>query len=146
MNCHRCLVIHVLTNVRIFGVYRKVSLSSINQKLCDNVFLRLCVLRAQEKQVTPLQKLFCRQCRQPVAVVAVASAVYGASPLYNTACTLNCLGQRQCGQSVSALWVRFAAESCVGGCYSTVTALFCLAENRRHLVILEIGGKGDCNN
>ena len=24
-------------------------------------------------------------------------------------------------------WVSFTAESCVGGCYSTVTALFCLA-------------------
>ena len=41
--------------------------------------------------MTPLQKLLCMQCRQPVAVVAVAAAVYGASPLYNTACTLYCL-------------------------------------------------------
>ena len=41
--------------------------------------------------MTPLQKLLCTQCRQPVAVVAVAAAVYGASPLYNTACTLYCL-------------------------------------------------------
>ena len=31
------------------------------------------------------------QCRQPVAVVAVAAAVHGTSPLYNTACTLYCL-------------------------------------------------------
>ena len=148
----------------------------------------------QKKQVTPLQKLLCRQCRQPVAVVAVASAVHGASlytirparytalvstsplyntactlycpgqhfpsipyglrailpwsalplytirparytalvstsPLYNTACTLYCPGQRQCGQCVLAVWVSFTAESCVGGCDSTVNALFCLAEN-----------------
>ena len=41
--------------------------------------------------MTPLQKLLCRQCRQPVAVVAVAAAVYGASPLHNAACTLYCL-------------------------------------------------------
>ena len=41
--------------------------------------------------MTPLQKLLCTQCRQPVAVVAEAAAVYGASPLYNTACTLYCL-------------------------------------------------------
>ena len=41
--------------------------------------------------MTPLQKLLCTQCRQPVAVAAVAAAVYGASPLYNTACTLYCL-------------------------------------------------------
>ena len=41
--------------------------------------------------MTPLQKLLCTHCRQPVAVVAVAAAVYGASPLYNTACTLYCL-------------------------------------------------------
>ena len=30
-------------------------------------------------------------------------------------------GQRQCGQCVSAVWVRFMAESGAGSCYSTVT-------------------------
>ena len=65
----------------------------------------------RSKWPTPLEKLFCNQCRQSVAVGAVASAVHGASPLYNTACTLYCPGQRQCGQCLSAVWVRFTAES-----------------------------------
>ena len=29
---------------------------------------------------------------------------------------------------MSAVWVRFMAEKGAGGCYSSVTALFCLAE------------------
>ena len=57
---------------------------------------------------------------------AVALAVHGASPVYNTACTLYCPDQQQC---VLAVWVRFTAESGAGGCYSTVTATASTKEN-----------------
>ena len=38
--CHHCLVIHVLTNVGMFGIKRKYILSSLDQQLSDNVIVK----------------------------------------------------------------------------------------------------------
>ena len=42
LTCHHCLVIHVLTNVGMFGVDRKYIMSSLDQRLSNDVNLN-CV-------------------------------------------------------------------------------------------------------
>ena len=46
--CHRCLVMRVLTNVGILGVYRKVILSSLDQFLSVNIIVD-CVFYADKR-------------------------------------------------------------------------------------------------
>ena len=41
--CHHCVVIHVLTNVDMFGVKRKYILSSIDQQLSNNAIVNFAL-------------------------------------------------------------------------------------------------------
>ena len=139
MTCEGCLVICILTNVHIFGVYRKVILS-----FSDNV-MEDCFTQTKEAS-DPLTK-------------AALQAMQTASS--NSCCGFSstwCFPSIQYGLHAILPWsvgMWAVYVSCVGKVYGRKlcgqllqhcdhAVLHC--QNCQLLGMLEIGGKGDCNN